>query len=520
MASPSVILKTNDVISRVPEFTGLPIGIAIPAKRGPVGVPVLCSGEGDILKRFTERGRIEIGYDLAYFSAIIAAKKSESIYVVRPDNGSEYGGVVAVTSAASGVMAGVSTSVNLLDPDAFTFTTNEAFLIHGSDPGVWNNGLSISLIDNNDREPGSFYIDVWQYGSRVERNLVSRNQSARDGTGRNIYIEDALQASEYIRAVDNTVIASTVALKFNPTTQIAMTNGDDGDPVTDSMMVTAIQPFRNAESYKIRLLIDGGRASVAYQSELDAIAVERNDAVAILSVPYAAEAASDYMTAIKNYVNTTLNLNSSASAIYSSHVLILDRFNDRRIYVAPDGFAAGIICQTAQNFEVFYAPAGDFAVVDGLDVRRRYTKAERDVLYDNRINPLRWVEGKRIRLWGQKTLLNRESYLTRLNVKLLMTKIEPEIIDLLDGFVFQFNDESTRAVIKARLDTYMDNIKARRGVTWFEVVCDISNNPKAIRDQNIIAVQVNAEPNEVGETIIFTRQLTSSGEVTSVINRS
>ena len=86
--------------------------------------------------------------------------------------------------------------------------------------------------------------------------------------------------------------------------------------------------------------------------------------------------------------------------MYSPHVLIYDKYNDRTLYVSPDGFAASII-----SLSGYMPPFGlnrGKLIVNGL--RRVYSPAERDSLFDVNINPLRFIPGKGTYVWGDKTL--------------------------------------------------------------------------------------------------------------------
>lgn len=512
MASPGVILKTNDIVSRVPQFAGVVGAIVVPAPRGPMAdEPTLVRNEADYLRRFTVRGRVEVGYDLAHFSAINYLQRNNRLYVVRPENGSSYGGIVIRRADAAGLNTALASNANLDFPIDYSFATGDVLLIYGADPGAWNNTISIALIDNSTKEPDSFYVVVYQDGNQVERILASLKRK-RDGNGTNIYVEDVLKSSDYVRAVINEDADLEAGIKYSAAT--ALGGGDDGNPITDGMMITAARKFLDSEGLKITLLMDGGRATPAYGQALAEIAETRGDSLALLSVPFQSESDSNYVNAIIEYVSSVLNLNTSAAAIYSPHLLITDRFNDRDVYVSPESYAGAVIGETADNFEIFYAPAGDNAAINVRNVLRRFSKPERDALYDARINPLRYTEGRGIRIWGQKTLLARSSFLDRVNVKLLLITIQPAITDLLEGSVFQLNDESTRSIIKARIDSYMEGIKGRRGVSWFNTVCDETNNSEPVRLANIINVTLQTTPNVAGEIINFGTELTSSGEVT------
>jgi phage tail sheath protein FI len=259
--------------------------------------------------------------------------------------------------------------------------------------------------------------------------------------------------------------------------------------------------------------MDGGHASPAFQLEIDDICQSRQDCVGIFSVPYANEAASSYMSQILQYRNTDLALDSSYSALYTPHLKIFDRFNDRNLFVSPDGFAAAAISATASNYEIWF-PAAGFTrgkITTALETRRKFDEGERDALYDAQINPIRFTAGRGIAIWGQKTMQVRPSSLQNLNVRLLLLVIEPAVSEALEEFLFEINDSTTRLIAKTRIDRYMENIQSRRGVFEFSTICDETNNSSDDIDNNRMNVDLYVKPVGAVEIITYRTIITSFG---------
>lgn len=649
MASAGVITQEIDLSTRVPSFPGVYGAIVIQAKKGPVGVPTLVTTDTELLNLFTPNGKVEVGFDLAYFSALAYLQKSNKLWVVRAAKQSLYGGVSVKTSSHAGSSATVPLTAGLSDPTAYAFDagpdvaavaevtsvtcvadiagslnnkyfflnepasgngvyvwfnvggngvdpgpfgsrvalevafaegataaqvataiaavvdassayaasavgavitvtnsvagavadataqnsgftvavvtpgsdavsqTDEAMLIYAANQGAWANQIGVKVITytaNPDKvkEPGAFLIEVYKSSNTstpIESFLCSRLLGTKDGYGQNIFIEDVLQSSNYIRAISNPAVAGSV-LPAEVSTIAYMTYGSDGLAVTDAEMVTAIDSLSNVDNLPLTVVMDGGWATPAFQQAIDSLCQNRGDCVGVLSCPIAAEASTSYIADISTYRKTTLNLNSSYTAIYSPHVQIYDKFNDRKIYVSPDGYAAAAISYSASNFEIWFPPAGfKRGAVTVLDLRRRFTKGERDALYDIGVNPLRFTPGKGIAIWGQKTLLSRPSSLDRLNVRLMLIVIEPALASALEDFTFEFNDEATRSLVKAILDSYMTGIQARRGVYDFRVVCDESNNTADVIENNQMYADVYVKPEKSAEEIYLRVIITS-----------
>lgn len=362
------------------------------------------------------------------------------------------------------------------------------------------------------RESGAIQIDVYHEDNEnepIESWTVSRTPGQKNGLGNNMYIEDMLEGSNYIRAVDNALITGEVRPQV---TVLYLGGGDDGDAVTDGKMMLAADGYNDTAGFPITCLMDGGWATPAYQLHLDGIAQNRHDCVALLSVPYDKEASANYINEIVDYRKTILNLASSFSAMYTPHVKIYDKYNDRYLYVSPDGYAGAAISFTAYNYEMWY-PVGGFkrGALSVLDTRRRFTKGELDFLYENDLNPNRFYPGRGINIWGQKTLYGQPSALDRLNVRLLLVVIEPAIAAALESFLFDLNDATTRKLAKAMIDDYMEGVKGRRGVYEFYTQCDEDNNTDNDIDNHILNVHLFIKPTLSVEYIPFTVVIMRTG---------
>ena len=203
-----------------------------------------------------------------------------------------------------------------------------------------------------------------------------------------------------------------------------------------------------------------------------------------------------------DYRKTDLNLNSSYSGLYTPHLKILDRFNNREIFVSPDGYVAGSISFSATNYEIWFPPAGfKRGILAVRDTSVRFDDAELDLLYTNGINPIKFTSGRGIVIWGQKTLQSRASALDRMNVRLLLIVIEPAIKAFLEDYLFELNDESTRTIVEGKLEGYLETIKARKGITAYDVVCDDTNNLAEDIDANRMNVDIFIKPSISVEAI-------------------
>ena len=82
--------------------------------------------------------------------------------------------------------------------------------------------------------------------------------------------------------------------------------------------------------------------------------------------------------------------------------------------------------------------------------------------------------------------------------------------ELLHSFLFEFNDEGTRAIVRALIKTYMDGIQARKGVEKYEIVCDETNNTPDRIDNHELVVDLLVCPKSSIEYIPFTIGITNN----------
>ena len=422
--------------------------------------------------------------------------------------------------------AGVTTDASDVDTTGtITVTTqgadevnqiDETLMIHGNSAGEYGSDVGIKIITDQAivKEEGAFIIEVYKRSNTstpVETWTVSREMGRFDGNNEALFVEDKLQGSNYINAKVNPAIDETIAVKAQASI-LWLGGGSDGAAVSDTEVVAGLDDFASTSEVTFNLLLDGGWATAAFAIAADTIANSRQDCVVINSTPFAKEASSDYMSELVDYRKTVMNLNSSYSTLYTPHTYITDKFNDRKIYIAPDGFVGAAIGTSAANFEVWFPPAGNTrGVVNALDVRRRFTAGQQDQLSDNEINYIRFEPGRGLRIFEQKTLLARASKLQELNVRLLLITIEPPMKSALEDFLFELNNASTRSRVERVLTSFLDNIKARQGISQFAVKVDEENNPASVVDQGQLIVDIYLTPVGAVREIRATAIITSEG---------
>jgi phage tail sheath protein FI len=138
-------------------------------------------------------------------------------------------------------------------------------------------------------------------------------------------------------------------------------------------------------------------------------------------------------------------------------------------------------------------------------------QAYRDTLYKNAINPVVSFPGQGTVLWGDKTMTNKPSAFDRINVRRLFIFIEKAISRASKFFLFEFNDSFTRSQFVSTVDPFLRDVKGRRGMSDYLVVCDGSNNTSTVIDANEFRADFYIKPSKSINFITLTFVATKTG---------
>ena len=137
----------------------------------------------------------------------------------------------------------------------------------------------------------------------------------------------------------------------------------------------------------------------------------------------------------------------------------------------------------------------------------------RDVLYQNRVNPITFIPGVGITNFGNKTTTSITSALDRINVARLVAFIRGRLQEIAKNYLFEPNDQITRQSITAAITSLMIDLVAKRGIYDYLVVCDLSNNTPATIDRNELYVDIAIEPVKAIEFIYIPVRIQNTGTI-------
>ena len=99
--------------------------------------------------------------------------------------------------------------------------------------------------------------------------------------------------------------------------------------------------------------------------------------------------------------------------------------------------------------------------------------------------------------------------------------IEKSIEQAARAQLFEFNDSITRSNFINIVEPYLRDVRAKRGITEFLVVCDETNNTPEVIDANEFKADIFVKParsiNFVGLTFVATRTGVSFSEIVGTV---
>ena len=379
--------------------------------------------------------------------------------------------------------------------------------------------FGINLIDDNIKDDNIQYLSPIPVGTGNGNNVT---MSLEDQNGN----DDASQLGSTFSAADEKVTLSLSAIgqrKFivpfqfgfdgqNPAREYKTganivannTQGFNLSSTTTSGSIVykrAINSISNPDEFDINLLVTPGVIHGLHSTVTNhAISkVEaRADAFYIMD-------ATGYNDSIQTVVNTVKTLDSNYVGTYYPWVKMEDRDTSRPIWVPPSVVIAGVIANTDAVAHEWFAPAGlnRGGLTSVTEAKTRLTHAERDELYEARINPIASFPGQGVVVFGQKTLQSKPSALDRINVRRLLINLRKFIASSSRFLVFEQNNQALRNRFLNIVNPYLEQVQSNSGLSAFRVVMDDTNNTPDVVDRNQLVGQIFIQPTRTAEFIVL-----------------
>ena len=369
-----------------------------------------------------------------------------------------------------------------------------------SDRGGANDEMHIAIID----EDGAISGVVDEVLETFTGLSKANDALAEDGSD-NYYVNVLYTGSDYVYVTDHHASGTNwggtgVGVTFTDITGAfsdSLTNGADDYSIATSAAQLGIDRFKDSETVDLNLFITGKADATVAKYAVD-MCTNRKDAVCFVSPE------SDDVVNVTTEVQQTANVKdffstfpSTSYAVFDSgYKYTYDKYNDTYRFIPLNGDMAGLCARTDSVADSWFSPAGfTRGQVRGV-VKLAYNpqKANRDILYKSRINPVCTFPGQGTVLFGDKTAQSKPSAFDRINVRRLFITLEKAIATAAKFQLFEFNDEFTRAGFRNQVEPFLRDVQGRRGCTDFLVVCDETNNTGSVIDRNEFIADIFIKP--------------------------
>ena len=276
-----------------------------------------------------------------------------------------------------------------------------------------------------------------------------------------------------------------------------------------SVYKNAIDAVSNPDELDINMLVLPGVIQQNHSAVIDYAAnmcLDRGDTFLVFD-------AAGLTANIATVTGEVAAFDNNYAATYYPWVKILDAGINKPVWVPPSVVIPGVLAFNDRVAAEWYAPAGlnRGGLTSVLDAYTRLTHAERDELYEGRVNPIATFPGQGVCVWGQKTLQAKPSALDRINVRRLLIAVKKYIASATKYLVFEQNTAATRNRFLNICNPYLESVQQRQGLYSFRVVMDESNNTPDVIDRNIMYGQIFLQPSKTAEFIIIDFNILPTG---------
>jgi len=551
-ASPAVVVKEIDLTGGVPNVQSTTGAIVGNFRWGPAEQRVLIDNETNLANTFASP---DSANTIDWHSASYFLRYSGSLQVVREvtsdaknarsstgqlatdsdgglstpvvKNETDFLGQEAALAAASHTFVakypgelgnGIKVSICPPDSTAFNawaykdeFDTHPGTSNYASEAGALNDEIHLVIVDSGGEFTGT-------RGTVLERYpFMSVGTNAKNTDGTTNYVVDAVNTrSDYVWMAGFDSDFSTAGAgtsidngdNFDPSalstaSNYTFTKGANSSALGTSEFLAGFDLFEDKDIVEVDFLIAPGMSSREHQTTVVNDLITTAQSLRKDCVVVASPARSD-MVNLTNTATMTTNIVTTANTFTNSSYLvadanylkIYDKFNDQYINIPASSSTAGIMAATDLNRAPWFSPAGSrrgqYLGITAISYSP--TKSQRDTLYKAGVNPIANIPGQGVLLFGDKTKLGRPSAFDRINVRRLFLVLERAIGRAAEQVMFEFNDEFTRAEFVNIVEPVLREVKGRRGITDFRVVCDETNNTPAIVDRNEFIANIFIKP--------------------------
>lgn len=308
------------------------------------------------------------------------------------------------------------------------------------------------------------------------------------------------------------VISGKIGVLLDPGCSL-FEGGNDGSTPTIGDMLTALKVFENRDEINVNLIMTGGVYAPAYANQIITMCKNRENSFGFLSNDPSALDNSDPVQATIDFRS---NLTSSSYAsLFSDWIVIYDSYTQKEVTVSVDGVAAALQTISSQSGVWGYVVAGwtRGVLFNTLRVYRPFSEAERELLLNSQINPVKVLKSRGLSIWGDKTLDPIRSKLQERHCRMLLMQLNIQLRDYLESVQWEFNDENVRSNVVFKIQKALND--------EYSVVLEdskvVDTTTSTDVDNGKMDIFVGIIPKSAAENINVTLGIFSSSQGISVV---
>jgi hypothetical protein len=272
----------------------------------------------------------------------------------------------------------------------------------------------------------------------------------------------------------------------------------------------AISLLKNKDEFKFKTLIVPGLNQDTHPTTIDTIienTTQRGDSFFITDLEV-------WGATVAQVTDEASDIDSSFSAAYWPWVQVFSTELARNVWSPASTIIPGVYSKNDSLGAPWFAPAGEVrgrvgSLVAGVE--KKLSKANRDTLYANKVNPVASFSDSGILIFGQKTLQNAKSALDRVNVRRMLLDVKDTIGGFADEILFDQNTDTVRSQFTKKASKYLDDLVQRNGLYAYKVKMDGQLNTPDVIDENKLVGQVFLQPTKTAEFIVIDFVVTRTG---------
>lgn len=492
-----------EVVRPAPEPSPLRSDVAVfcgPTRRGPIGVPVRCTGWREYLRVF---GQLDHDLDMPYAVRGYYANGGYVAWIVR-------------LSAP-----GATVSQVLWKPTGLAELGNLAYQIIAASPGAWASKLRITVRYRARTVTGTPTIDLSLRSS--EETEEHRDIPAAELVAR------IARDSQLVRIVPRDPIAVDTPRSFAVEELVLDQTGASALPELEdylaAILTIADVPEPAIVAFPELAALEPGQAARVYRAAA-ASAEELRDRLVLVDLPR-----RDLRWHVDDLVRwqaTVLGRGDRdtshedrfwrAAAAYHPWVRVDDPLGgpaQPHRDIAPSGHVAGVISSLDRERGAHSTPANS-PLLDLIDLREDFTNDEQAVLNPAGLNLLRCVPSLGFSVWGGRTLDRTSPFVAH---RRLIHRLVRAIRRVAEPLVFETNGPVlwftfVRAVTAVLIEAWRSGgLAGTRPEEAFNVICDATTNPPEEIELGRCVCEIELAPAVPMEFILIRVALSRDGSL-------